>query len=128
VEPKFLTLEEVLEIHRDQIQRYGGAEGVGDPGLLESALGVPRSGAGKHYFHSDLIEMAAAYLFHIVRNHPFIDGNKRTGTAAALVFLKLNDIEVDVTNDALVEKVLFVAEGKLDKAAVAAFLRKHVPR
>ena len=123
--PLFLGLEEVLEIHHDQITRYGGTEGVRDLGLLQSALAMPQAGAGNQYFHSDLFEMAAAYLFHIVRNHPFVDGNKRTGAAAALVFLEMNGIGVRASNDALVDTVLAVAEGKHQKGALAEFFRRH---
>lgn len=121
---QFLELDEVLEIHRDQIERYGGKPGVRDMGLLESALAMPRAGLGDHYFHSDIHEMAAAYLFHIVQNHPFVDGNKRVGAAAALVFLELNDTQVRLTSEVVVEMVTAVAEGKLQKSGVAETLRK----
>ena len=123
--PIFLGLEEVLEIHHDQITRYGGAEGIRDLGLLQSALAMPQAGAGTHYFHADLFEMAAAYLFHITRNHPFVDGNKRTGAAAALVFLEMNGIRIGVADGALVNTVLAVAEGRLQKSALAEFFRRH---
>ncbi len=123
--PRFLTLEEVIEIHADQIERYGGSPGIRDLGLLESATAMPQAGIGDQYFHTDLFEMAAAYLFHIVRNHPFVDGNKRVGAAAALVFLRLNGVRVGVTNPALVKVVLDVAQGKTSKAAVAEFFRKN---
>lgn len=98
MEPLFLTLEEILEIHRDQIERYGGALGVRDNGLLESAVAASESGFGSHYLHRDVYEMAAAYLFHLVQNHPFIDGNKRAGAATALVFLVINGVETKMTN------------------------------
>jgi len=123
--PLFLGLEEVLEIHHDQITRYGGTEGIRDLGLLQSALSMPQAGAGNQYFHADLFEMAAAYLFHIVRNHPFVDGNKRTGVTAALVFLEMNGIEIRASDQALVKTVLAVAEGKLHKGALAEFFRRH---
>ena len=123
--PTFLTLDEVIEIHRDQIERYGGHAGIRDMGLLQSAVSVPQASFGGQFLHADLFEMAAAYLFHIVQNHPFIDGNKRVGAAAALVFLETNRIVIKITNEALVETVLDVAQGKLGKAAVAEFLRKH---
>jgi death on curing protein len=123
--PLVLGLEEVLEIHRDQITRYGGTEGIRDLGLLQSALAMPQAGAGNRYFHADLSEMTAAYLFHIVRNHPFVDANKRTGAAAALVFLEMNGIEIRASNEALVDTVLAVAEGKVQKGALAEFLRTH---
>jgi death on curing protein len=88
MEPRFLELDEILEIHRDQIERYGGATGIRDLALLRSAVAMPSAGVAGEYLHRDLIEIAGAYLFHLVMNHPFIDGNKRVGTVAALVFLE----------------------------------------
>jgi len=82
--PVFLGLGEVMEIHRDQIERYGGRPGIRDMGLLQSAVSMPAVGFGDYYLHSDIYEMAGAYLFHIIRNHPFVDGNKRTGAIAAV--------------------------------------------
>ena len=121
----FLSLDEVLEIHDDQIRRYGGASGTRELGLVQSALGTPRAGGPAGYYHTDLYEMAAAYLYHIVRNHPFVDGNKRTGVAAALVFLQMNGIEIRVTDDELVGVVLAVADGTLGKSGIAEFLRRR---
>jgi death-on-curing protein len=126
VTPVFLSLAEVLEIHRDQIERYGGHAGLGDLGLLQSALATPAAGFGGRYLHSDLLEMAAAYLFHIVQNHPFIDGNKRTGTVAAIVFLSLNRIELEADETQLEKLVIDVAKGKIGKNTVADFLRKNL--
>ena len=128
IEPTFLTLDEVIEIHRDQIERYGGHAGIRDMGLLQSAVSVPQASFGGHFLHADLFEMAAAYLFHIVQNHPFLDGNKRVGAAAALVFLEMNGVEVKITNEAVVETVLATAQGKRGKAALAEFLRRHASR
>jgi death-on-curing protein len=93
--------------------------------MLQSALAQPSASFGGKYLHADLFEMAAAYLFHLVQNHPFVDGNKRVGLASALVFLLMNDQEIRATDDALVALVLGVAVGTTDKAAVAAFLRDH---
>ena len=90
MDPTFLTLDEVIEIHREMINRYGGSDGIRDKGLLESAVSTPQASFGDQFLHSDIFHMAGAYLFHIVKNHPFIDGNKRTGAMAAFVFLKLN--------------------------------------
>ena len=87
MDPKFLTLDDVIEIHGEMIARYGGSDGIRDKGLLESAVATPQASFGGDYVHTDVFEMAAAYLFHIVKNHPFIDGNKRTGAMAAFVFL-----------------------------------------
>jgi death-on-curing protein len=125
--PIFLNLAEVLEIHRDQIERYGGQPGIRDPGLLRSALAMPAAGFGGQYLHEDPVEMAAAYLFHIARNHPFIDGNKRTGAVAALVFLSLNDLEIEAEEESFAQTVFAVAEGKRGKADIAAFLRERAP-
>jgi len=125
MEPLFLTLEEVLEIHCDEIEWHGGTLGVRDNGLLESAVAAPQSGFGGHYLHGDLCEMAAAYLFQLVQNHPFLDGNKRVGAATALVFLTMNGVETKMANQALVDMVLTVAKGKMDKPAIAKFFRKH---
>lgn len=123
--PEFLTLGEVMEIHRDQIKRYGGMLGVRDVELLESALAAPQSGLGDQYLHGDLFEMASSYLFHLVQNHPFLDGNKRVGTAAALTFLMLNGVETKIPNQALAAMVLAVAQGKTEKSALAAFFHEH---
>lgn len=122
---EFLTVEDALLIHRDQVDRYGGDDGLRDLGLLESAVAAPRAMFAGELLHEDPFQIAAAYLFHIVRNHPFVDGNKRTGAAAALVFLDLNGVEIEVGDDDLVECVLAVAQGERDKAAVAEFLRRH---
>lgn len=91
----FLRIEDVLALHADQMELYGGEHGVRDMGLLESAVGQAQASFAGQVLHADIFEMAAAYLFHIVQNHPFIDGNKRTGLIAALVFLDLNGIELD---------------------------------
>jgi death-on-curing protein len=119
----FLTLDEALAIHAHQIARYGGALGVRDRGLLESALATPAATFASEYLHPSLHEQAAAYLFHLVKNHPFVDGNKRVGLACSLVFLRLNGIRVRATDDDLVGMVVGVAEGRRSKADVAVFLR-----
>ena len=124
-EPVFLGLDEVVEIHRDQIERYGGHPGIRDIELLQSAVAMPVAGFSEDYFHTDIFEMAAAYLFHIIRNHPFMDGNKRTGAAAAMVFLMLNGKELHADEDIFEKMVRSVAVGKTDKTGVAEFFRKH---
>ena len=122
--PVFLTIAEVIEIHRDQIQRYGGRPGIREVGLLESSVAMPQAAMGGEYLHGDLFEMAAAYLFHIVKNHPFVDGNKRTGAVVALVFLEINGVKSELNEDELASVVISVAEGKAPKHDVAAFLRQ----
>lgn len=119
----FLDLDDALHIHANQIELYGGTLGVRDMGALMSALHVPRSGIDGHFFHGDLFAMAAAYLYHIVKNHPFIDGNKRAGFASALAFLDVNGWEV-IAPDSLAGFVLDVISGKRDKADVAQFFRE----
>jgi death on curing protein len=120
----FLSLSEVLEIHQDQVARYGGSLGVRDLELLKSALGMPMATFGGEYLHTDIFEMTAAYLFHIVKNHPFIDGNKRVGAVAALVFLALNGHDFTAPQEKFADFVLSVAKGGLDKADVTVFIRK----
>jgi death-on-curing protein len=93
-DPIFLELEDVLLIHEEQLPRYGGSPGVRDLGLLESAVAMPRATAGGEFLHDGLFAMAAAYAFHIAQNQPFLDGNKRTGLLAALVFLDLNGVAI----------------------------------
>ncbi len=126
--PIFLELDEVIEIHRDQIERYGGRGGIRDMGLLHSAVAMPQAAVSGEYLHADLFEMAAAYLFHLVQNHPFVDGNKRVGAVAALVFLRLDGVSVRATIPAMVRIVLAGAEGKIGKSAIAEFLRQHARR
>ena len=123
---RFLGLDEVLSLHRDQVARYGGAEGVRDLGLLESAVAVPEASFGGSYLHATLPEMAAAYLFHLAQNHPFVDGNKRIAAAALFMFLYLNDLLLECTEDELVELTLGVARGATTKAEVAVFIAAHV--
>jgi death-on-curing protein len=124
-EPLFLTLDEVLGIHADQIRRYGGSPGLRDLGLLQAALGMPETTFEGEFLHGTLFEKASAYLFHIARNHPFLDGNKRTALMCALVFLGLNDRRLEADPKALYELVDGVATGSVDKAEVAVFLRRN---
>jgi len=125
VKPVFLTLDEVLALHADQIDRYGGRLGVRAVELLESALAVPATTFGGRYLHGDLYEMAAAYLFHLVKNHPFVDGNKRTGLMAMLVFLGLNGLRIEASEDELADLVLAAADGRISKAEIAVFVKDH---
>jgi death on curing protein len=122
----FLTLDEVLALHEDQIRRYGGAAGLRDAALLSSAVATPRATFDGELLHGTLFERAAAYLYHLARNHPFVDGNKRTALAACLAFLWLNDHEVEAGEDELTDLVIGVAAGRVSKAQVAVFLEEHV--
>jgi death-on-curing protein len=121
---EFLDLEDVLLIHEGQLPKYGGAAGIRDQGLLESALAQPRATFGGEFLHADPFAMAAAYAFHIAENQPFVDGNKRTGVLAAVVFLELNGYLVVEPPSRFYEAMIAVAERRLDKEGLAAMLRE----
>ena len=124
-EPLFLTFAEIIEIHEYQISRFGGAAGLRDIDLLKSAIGMPSATFGGEYLHPSIIEMAAAYLYHLVENHPFVDGNKRVGAMAALIFLDLNGYDFDASDAEFTDMVLKVASGKMLKAEITLFFRQH---
>ena len=113
--PLFLTLAEVVEIQKDQIKRYGGDPGVRDIRLLESAVFQAQASFGEQWLHKDIFEMAAAYAYHICQNHPFVDANKRTALAAALMFLELNGISLLDPKGQLADAMFKVAKGELTK-------------
>jgi death on curing protein len=125
VKPRFLTLEDVLFLHEDRIARYGGTRGVRDIELLQSALGMPSATFSGALLHESMPHMAAAYLFHIAKNRPFLDGNKRTALAAAIAFLEINGWSLDADPDELIETVLGVAAGTISKSALAVFFEEH---
>ena len=111
-------------ILQDQIRRYGGAYGVRDPGLLSSAMAMPIATFEGKYLHKDVFEQAAAYAFHLCQNHPFLDGNKRTALASALVFLSLNGIELEDPKEELYDLMMSVSGQGTAKTEVAATLRR----
>ncbi|MEI7750499.1 MAG: type II toxin-antitoxin system death-on-curing family toxin [Candidatus Omnitrophota bacterium] len=121
-EPVFLTLAQVLKSHTRQLEQFGGTDGVRDMALLESAMSQPESAFSGHWLHADLFEMAAAYAFHLCKNHPFLDGNKRTALDAALIFLESNGVSI-LANKALLGVMLSVAEGKMNKKELAQVFR-----
>lgn len=123
--PIFLDLDMVIRLHGSLIERYGGTEGLRDSGLLKSAIAQPQASFGNEYLHGDLFEMAAAYLYHLVKNHPFLDGNKRIGAASAIVFLAMNDVQIENDEDGLVDLTLAVATSEADKDQIAAFFRER---
>lgn len=122
--PLFLDIDRVLRIHQSLLDHYGGESGVRDIGLLHSSIAMPYASFGGELLHKDLFEMAAAYLFHIVQNHPFIDGNKRAGAAAAIIFLDMNGVEIEADEEGLVALTLRVACGQAGKGEIAEFFRK----
>lgn len=123
--PRFLTLERVLAIHQYQLEHFGGLGGVRDRNLLHSAIAAPTATFGGQFLHTDLCEMAAAYLYHLVKNHAFLDGNKRVGAAAAAMFIELNDLRFTADPDAYADLTLSVARGDASKSEVAEFFRKN---
>lgn len=127
-EPLFLSLSEVIEIHDYQIRNFGGTPGLRDIELLKSAIGMPKATFGGAFLHPAIYEMAAAYLFHLVGNHPFVDGNKRVGAMAALIFLDLNGIDFDAPEDDFSAMVLRVATGEMLKSEITLFLKKNAHR
>lgn len=120
----FHDLDFILAIHEEQLKQHGGAKGIRDTGMLESALARPQQ--KNAYAEPGLCELAAAYLFGIVKNHPFVDGNKRTGFAAADIFLALHKLSVEALQEDVVAFVLGVAAGEIDEEGAARFFRDHV--
>lgn len=123
-EPRFLTLAETLLIHADQLRNYGGKFGLLDISLLSSALAQPEASYAGPFLHEDLFAMAGAYAFHICQNHPFVDGNKRTALAAALVFLDLNGVVLEEREDRLFDLMMAIATGRAAKAEAASTFRE----
>ena len=124
-EVRFLDLDQVMEIHQSQLDLHGGSAGLRDEGLLRSALAQPEASFGGQWLHATIWKMAAAYLFHLVANHPFVDGNKRVGAVAAVVFLRMNGQAMEAAEDAYADLVLAVAAGTASRDDVATFLRTH---
>ncbi|MEY2510143.1 MAG: death on curing protein [Verrucomicrobiota bacterium] len=121
-----LRVEIVREIHAEALRKFGGSDGVRDENLLASAVLTPQSSFGGKSPYADLVEIAGAYLFYLCGNHPFIDGNKRTAMMAAIVLLRLNEIEPARDSDEWERLVLDVASSKLDRDETTRRLRKLV--
>lgn len=122
---RFLTIDLLLRLHRRVTEEFGGDQGIRDRGLLESAAAMPQAQFGGQFLHPSLPAMAAAYLFHLCKNHPFIDGNKRAALAAAEVFLILNGRTLDATDDELYELTIGVAEGRISKDEATLFFEQR---
>lgn len=112
---KFLTIKRVVHIHILHIIKSGGIHGIRDIGLLESAINTPQASFDGVLLHPDIPSQAAAYVYHIVKNHPFLDGNKRTGSAAMLIFLKANGKSIPWSKDELFELTMRVAMSQISK-------------
>ena len=127
-DPFHLTVEIVREIHDTAIAEFGGSTGVRELSLLESAVAAPQASIGGRSPYADLAEMAAAYLFYLCKNHPFVDGNKRAALGACLVFLRLNDLEPEADSPAWEELTLAVAASEIDREGTTTRLRRLLPK
>ena len=121
----FLTVEQVIFVHNDQIERYGGSHGIASLALLESATARPQASFGGSDLYPTLFDKAAAMMHSIVMNHAFVDGNKRTAVVATIIFLELNGYKLEVEQDSLIEAALNTRHGKWDLAELASWLKKH---
>ena len=123
---RFLDVGHILRIHADTIKHEGGLGGVRDNGLLESAIHTPGQQFDGKFLHSTVPAMAAAYLFHIVNNHAFFDGNKRVGALAFIVFLKLNGIEAIPDPELLERLTLAIANHEMSKAELTEWVEQMI--
>jgi death-on-curing protein len=123
---RYLSLAQVLELHRMIIEQVGGSSGLRDLGAVESAVAQPRMTFGGADLYPSLVEKAAALCFSLVKNHPFIDGNKRVGHAAMETFLVLNGLQIDASIDEQEQIMLSVAAGQLSRENFVGWLHEHV--
>jgi len=123
---QFVQIEEALRIHARQIKRFGGDPGIRDQGLLESALAMPCASFGGSFVHEDVVAMAGAYLYHLCKNHAFVDGNKRVALAVTLYFLTRNGMPLEVDDQELQDQVLAVASGTMGKDEITGYLRARL--
>ena len=123
---QFLTVEQLLTIHQRGIEEHGGSPELRDRGLLESAAAMPQAQFGGQFLHDGIAAMTAAYLFHLCKNHAFVDGNKRVSVAAAETFLIINDFRLAATDQELEKLTLGVADSSISKEEATEFFRKHV--
>ena len=118
-----LTVDIVMEIHDEAIGQFGGSHGLRDQALLESAVAAPQAGFGGKSVYADLQEIAAAYLYFLCSNHPFIDGNKRVALGSCIVFLRLNGFTTEADGQNWEDLTLDVAAGKIDREETTTRLR-----
>lgn len=125
---RYLTLSEVLELHRRIIQRSGGSFGIRDLNAVESAIAQPRMTFGGEDLYPTIVDKASALGFSLIQNHPFIDGNKRIGHAAMETFLVLNGFEITASVNEQEQTILSVASGTMERAEFVEWLRNHVAK
>ncbi len=124
--PKFINKSIVIKIHSRQIEKFGGTSGIRDEGLLESALAQPQATFAGNFLHPTIHEQAAAYFYHLVMNHPFIDGNKRTSFAVTDTFLRLNNYYLNLSDEETYNLVMQVSQGQINKLELIIFLEEKV--
>ena len=125
-EPRWLDITIVLDVHAEQLALFGGADGIRDLGLLESAVARPLNKFG--YGESDLAALSAAYAFGIARNHPFVDGNKRAAFASIIVFLGLNGFDFDVPPEQATAMILALAAGEVSEESLTRWIKDNWPK
>ncbi len=125
---EFLTKQIIKYFHEQLISLYGGASGIHDEGLLDSALEQPKAMFEGSYLHNSLAKMAAAYGFHICKNHPFIDGNKRVALVAMDTFLQKNGYEISASEKDVYEVIMKLASGNLTKAELTGWLEVNIAK
>ncbi|MBD2043395.1 type II toxin-antitoxin system death-on-curing family toxin [Microcoleus sp. FACHB-672] len=124
--PEFINKTAVLQIHARQIEIFGGSQGIRDSGLLESALAQPQATFVGNLLHATIHKQAAAYLYHLAMNHPFIDENKRTAFAVLDTFLRLNRYSLNLTNDQAYDLVIQVVQSEMSEAELGNFLEEAI--
>lgn len=125
-EPEWLDIDIVFDFHAEQLALFGGADGMRDRGLLESALARPINKFA--YGESDLAALAAAYAFGLARNHPFVDGNKRAAFASIIVFLGLNGFDFDVPPEQATAMILALAAGEVSEESLTRWIKDNWPK
>ncbi|MBE9017537.1 type II toxin-antitoxin system death-on-curing family toxin [Chroococcidiopsidales cyanobacterium LEGE 13417] len=124
--PEFVPKADVLAIHQPQVERFGGLDGIRDEGLLDSALAQPQATFFGQLLHPTISTQAAAYLYHLAKNHPFLDGNKRTAFANTIAFLGMNGYELNMSEEAAYNLVIQVAQGEISKEELTLLLKQHI--
>ena len=123
---KILTKKQILLLHTDLITHYGGSDGIRDEGLFDSAINTPFQSFGGEDLYPTILQKAARLGYGLVKNHPFIDGNKRTGTHTMLVFLDINNISLEYEDDDLIKTILEAADGTLNENQLLLWLQNHI--
>jgi len=123
---KILTKEQILALHQALIDEFGGTPELRDEGLLDSAINMPYQTFGGADLYPSIVEKAGRLGYGLIKNHPFVDGNKRIGTHAMLVFLAINDVALEYDDSELIETILAVAAGKISDEELTSWLYKHI--